>query len=247
MPFRIGSGISRPLETREGSPLDQIFRKVGQIIGVLSILFLLSFGQQTAATAEEWDSSDYGWFLAGGAAGFILHESAHALVSESFGFDARLESRREPIPFVVVRYDLVAVKSESGRIQYTDEEGRPVSEGAQKQYTIASAGINSQNISSEIILTLRPNLREERRPFLKGMLAFDVLTSVGYALVGRKDPDGDLRGMSEALGVDDKLVAAIIFLPAGLDAYRYYYPKSRWAPWASRAAKGYLLGLSLRW
>ncbi|TAK01645.1 MAG: hypothetical protein EPO39_14105 [Candidatus Manganitrophaceae bacterium] len=231
----------------ERARLDQIFTSTERIRWIIALLFLLSLGQGRAAAEEEWGSSDYGWFLAGGASAFVLHESAHALVAKSFGFDVRLESRRKPIPFIVVRYDLISIKDESGQIQYTDENGQPVSHGAEKRYATASAGINSQNISSEIILTLYPNLREEPRPFLKGVLAFDVLTSIGYALVGRKDPDGDLRGMSEALGVDDKLVGTLVFLPAALDAYRYFYPESRWAPWASRGAKGYLLGLSFRW
>jgi hypothetical protein len=169
------------------------------------------------------------------------------VVAESLGFDARLESRGKPIPFVVVRYDLIVKKDENGNVRYTDEAGRAVSNGAQKQYAIASAGINGQNITSEIILTLYPNLREEHRPFLKGVLAFDVFTSIGYALVGRKDRDGDLRGMSEALGVSDKWMATLVFLPAAVDTYRYFYPESRWAPWISRGAKGYLLGLALRW
>lgn len=209
------------------------------------IFFLLSFGQ--AESAEEWNASDLRWFVTGGAAGFLLHESAHALVAESLGFDARLESRGKPIPFVVVRYDLVSEKDENGHVRYIDEAGRAVSNGAQKQYAIASAGINSQNIASEIILTFHPNLRGERRPFLKGMLAFDIFTSIGYALVGRKDPDGDLRGMSEALGVNDKWMGTLVFLPAAIDTYRYFYPESRWAPWVSRGSKGYLLGLALRW
>lgn len=213
----------------------------------MSILLLLLLGQERTATAEEWKASDYGWFLAGGTAGFILHEGTHALVAESFGFDARLESRGKPIPFVVVRYDLVSKKDENGHVRYTDDEGKPVSNGAQKQYAIASAGINSQNITSEIILTLHPNLRQERRPFLKGVLAFDILTSTGYALVGRKDPDGDLRGMAESLGVNDKWMGALVFLPAAIDTYRYFYPESRWAPWVSRGSKGYLLGLAFRW
>ena len=53
--------------------------------------------------------------------------------------------------------------------------------------------------------------------------------------------------MSEALGVDDKWKGALVFLPSAIDAYRHDYPESRWAPWASRGSKGYLLGLALRW
>lgn len=247
LPFRFSSGISKPFDALKGVSLDWIFRKVHWISRPIWVGFLLLFVQGTAIGAEEWTASDYGWFLSGGAAAFFLHEGAHALVAESLGFDARLESRGKPIPFIVVRYDLVSTKDENGHVRYTDEEGRPVSDGAQKQYAIASAGINSQNITSEAILTLYPNLREERRPFLKGVLAFDILVSAGYALIGRKDPDGDLRGMSEALGVNDKWMATLVILPAAVDAYRYYYPESRWAPWVSRVSKGYLLGLALRW
>lgn len=82
---------------------------------------------------------------------------------------------------------------------------------------------------------------------LKDVLAFDMIVSVGYAFIGRKDPDGDLRGMSEALGVSDKWLGTLVFLPAAVDTYRYFYPDSRWAPWVSRGSKGYLLGLALRW
>jgi hypothetical protein len=53
--------------------------------------------------------------------------------------------------------------------------------------------------------------------------------------------------MSEALGVSDRIVGALVALPAAVDLYRYYYPESAWAPWAGRGAKGYLLGLSFRW
>lgn len=79
------------------------------------------------------------------------------------------------------------------------------------------------------------------------MLTFDILTSIGYALVGRKDPDGDLHGMSDALGAPDEVIGALIFLPAAVDLHRFYYPDSAWAPWMSRGAKAYFLGLSFRW
>lgn len=214
----------------------------------LVLLFLSFFSLwEGSAAAEEWEASDYGWFLTGGVSAFLLHESAHAIVAKSFGFGVRVESRQKPIPFVVVKYDLMVVRDESGRLKYLDKEGRPVEEGADKRFAIASAGINSQNITSEWILTRYPRLRDEPRPFLKGMLAFDIITSAGYAVVGRKDPDGDLRGMAESLGVKDRWVGALVFLPAAVDAYRYFYPEARWAPWVSRGAKGYLLGLALRW
>jgi hypothetical protein len=200
------------------------------------------------ARAEPWEVSDYAWFAAGGLSGFVIHESAHAAVAESLGLRPRLEIRHKPVPFVIVKYGLIPVKDSSGEVAYyTDRDGNLVSHGAQKRFVIASAGINSQTITSEWILTRHPRLAEESRPFLKGMLAFDILTSAGYALVGRKDPDGDLRGMSEALKVNDLIVGGMVLLPAVLDLYRYYHPDSAWAPWVDRGAKGYLLGLSFRW
>jgi len=210
-------------------------------------LVLVSGGGASGARAEPWAPSDVGRFIAGGLTGFVIHETAHAAVAESLGLKPRLEFRRKPVPFVVVDYDWVAVRDPSGKIVgYIDGDGYVVDYWRQKRFAIASAGFNSQNLASEWILSVYPHLREESRPFLKGMLTFDILTSVGYALVGRKDHDGDVRGMSEALNVNDWTIAGIVALPAALDLYRYYHPESVWIPWMDRGAKAYLLGLSFR-
>jgi hypothetical protein len=214
--------------------------------GALLLFAWFFFAPFAPAHGEEWEASDYAWFVAGGAAGFVVHEGAHMLVAESFGLHPHVGTRSNPVPFVVIRYDLVGRKGPSGT-EYFDRDGRPIAAGAQKKFATASAGINSQNLSSELILTRYPNLREERRPFLKGVLAFDIVTSIGYAVVGRRDPDGDLRGMAESRGVSNLFMAALVFAPAAIDLYRYYHPESVWAPWASRGAKAYLLGLSFRW
>ncbi len=210
-------------------------------------LVLVLVGGAAEARAEPWGASDYAWFVAGGLSGFVIHDAAHAVVAESLGLRPRLEIRHRPIPFIIVKYNFIAVEDASGEVAYySDRDGNPIPNGAQKNFVIASAGINSQNIASEWILSAHPNLREESRPYLKGMLAFDLLTSFGYVLVGRKDPDGDIRGMSEALKVNDGIIGGIVLLPAVLDLYRYYHPDSAWAPWVDRGAKGYLLGLSFR-
>ncbi|MBI3812543.1 MAG: hypothetical protein HY283_10130 [Nitrospirae bacterium] len=213
----------------------------------IMLVLVLEWGI-ASARAETWEASDYAWFAAGGLSGFVIHESAHAAVAESLGLRPRLEIRHKPVPFAIIKYDLIPVKDSSGEITYyTDRDGNPISNGGQKRFVIASAGINSQNIVSEWILTQYPRLADESRPYLKGILAFDILTSMGYALVGRKDPDGDLRGMSEALKVNDLIIGGIVLLPAAMDLYRYYHPDSVWAPWLDRGAKGYLLGFSIRW
>ena len=46
---------------------------------------------------------------------------------------------------------------------------------------ISSAGFWVQHGTNEWLLTRRPNLRRERAPFAKGVLAFNVLASMAYA------------------------------------------------------------------
>jgi hypothetical protein len=90
------------------------------------------------------------------------------------------------------------------------------------------------------VLTRRPNIRHEHAPFMKGALAFDVLTSVGYGTVAmfKAGPvERDTRGMADSIGVDERFVGALVIAPAILDAYRYFNPESRWATWTSRLVK----------
>ena len=97
-----------------------------------------------------------------------------------------------------------------------------------------------QALSSEWLLTRRPALRDARAPVAKGVLAFNVLNSVGYACVAfaRAGPfERDTRGMAESIGVDERAIGAMVLAPAILDAIRYFKPEARWAKWASRAAK----------
>ena len=97
-----------------------------------------------------------------------------------------------------------------------------------------------QDLSSEWILTRRPSLRDARAPVAKGVLAFNVLNSAGYAGVAfaRAGPfERDTRGMAGSIGVDERAIGALVLAPAVLDAIRYFKPQARWAKWASRAAK----------
>jgi hypothetical protein len=97
-----------------------------------------------------------------------------------------------------------------------------------------------QDLSSEWLLTKHPALRDARAPVAKGVLAFNVLNSVGYACVAfaRAGPfERDTRGMAESVGADERAIGALVLAPAVLDAIRYFKPEARWAKWASRAAK----------
>lgn len=109
-----------------------------------------------------------------------------------------------------------------------------------REFTISSAGFWMQDLSSEWLLTKRPTVREARAPIAKGVLAFNVLNSAGYACVAfaRAGPfERDTRGMATSIGVDERAIGALVLAPAVLDAIRYFNPDARWAKWTSRAAK----------
>jgi hypothetical protein len=162
-----------------------------------------------------------GKFLAGGLAGLVAHESGHLLADEAFGADVDFKRvELGGIPFFAVAHGA----------------GLPPRE----EYVISSAGFWAQHLTSEIILSARPRIRSERAPFLKGVLAFNVLTSVGYGAVAfaRAGPaERDTRAMAASLRTPEPWMGALVLAPAVLDAYRYHRPDSAWARWASRAVK----------
>jgi hypothetical protein len=170
-------------------------------------------------------------FFAGAALGLGLHESGHLVFDAAF--DAHPGVRKVSagfIPFFAITHEPVT----------------PL-----KEFTISSAGFWVQHSGSEFLLSRRPNLREEHAPFAKGLLAFNVLTSVMYAgaAFARSGPaERDTNGMALAADIDEPWIGATILAPALLDGARYYRPRSRTLRWASRGAKiaGALLILKAR-
>ena len=158
--------------------------------------------------------------LAGGAAGFLIHETGHLVFDVAFDAGPRLKGVRfGPFPFFALAHRDVSPRREA---------------------TIASAGFWMQDLTSEWLLTRHAALRTAHAPFVKGILAFNVLNSVGYAgaAFARAGPaERDTRGIANGTGVDERAVGAVVLAPAVLDAYRYFRPDAPWAKWASRAAK----------
>ncbi len=169
-------------------------------------------------------------FLLGGAAGLGLHEGSHLLADASFGVKPTLKAVRfGPFPFFAI----------------THPAGLP----PRQEFTISSAGFWMQHLSSEVVLTRHPDLRAERAPALKGVLAFNVLASVAYgsaAFAHAGPAERDTRGMAVSLGVTEPWMGALVLTPACLDAWRYFHPDSRWAKWLSRGVKVGAVALVLR-
>jgi len=166
-------------------------------------------------------TADIAMFLAGAALGLAAHESGHLVLDFAFNSKPRLKRvELGGIPFFAI----------------THRSDLP----SRREFAISSAGFWVQESWNENLLTRRPMLRHEHAPVAKGMMAFNILASIGYAAVAfaRTGPvERDTRGMADAVRVDERAIAALVLAPALLDGYRYFRPDVGWSKWASRAAK----------
>jgi hypothetical protein len=173
------------------------------------------------AQADEHPLRDTVEFLAGSAIGLGLHEGGHLLFDAMFDAEPGLAGVHfGPIPFFAITHR-------------NDVSPR-------REFAISSAGFWVQEASNEWLLTRRPTLHREHAPLAKGLFVFNVLNSVGYAVVAfaRTGPvQRDTRGMAASSGIDERTIGALVLAPALLDAYRYFRPYARWAKWGSRSAK----------
>ena len=165
--------------------------------------------------------ADTAAFLAGGAAAFGMHEGGHLLFDVIFDAQPHLAPvRYGPVPF----FAITPTRALSPR----------------QLFVVASAGLWTQQISSEWLQPAHRDLRHEHAPFAKGMLAFDVLTSIGYATAAFTETgpvQRDTRGIAVGASVSERTIGVLVLAPAVLEAYRYFKPNSVWARWAIRAVE----------
>jgi hypothetical protein len=141
---------------------------------IASIVCLLLFTARSAFAQQPGDpppaqpngqaALDSVKFIAGGAAGLVMHESGHLLFDAIFDAKPYLTGvHLGPVPFFAIshRSDL------SPRLEFT----------------VSSAGFWIQQATDEWMLTRRPSLGDEHAWGAKGLLAFTVLNSVGYSIV----------------------------------------------------------------
>jgi hypothetical protein len=191
---------------------------------------------------------NFGLFAAGAISALTLHETGHLITNLAFGnvpgFTPILYAKF--IPFFVIDPHLHACGTQPQ--QYCHQDGTRFGAGRDGYYVINMAGFQMQNIGSELILSIWPDLYYTHAPYRKGMLAMDIFLSIGYgsfSLLGIEDPHGDLSGANERDLYPKVLLASAVILPAAVDLYRYFFPDSKWAPWVSRTAKAGLLGMDL--
>ena len=162
--------------------------------------------------------------------GLAAHELGHLMFALAFDADPSLKRVEfHGIPFFAL----------------THRPGLP----PRKELVVSSAGFWVQHAGNEWILSKHPRLRHARAPLLKGVVAFNVLTSAAYAgaAFARTGPyERDTRGIADSARIDERWVGALVLAPAALDAWRYFDPDAKWPVWASRGAKVGLLLLLLR-
>jgi hypothetical protein len=169
-------------------------------------------------------------FLGGAALALGAHEAAHVVTDLAFGATPTVTR----VDFHGLPFFAITPEGDLSR---------------RERFTIASAGFWTQHAGSEWILTKTPDLRRQRAPVRKGMLAFNVLASAAYAgaAFAKTGPgERDTLGMADGARVDERVVGVLVLVPAVLDTVRYYRADAKWAVWASRGVKIGLVLLVVR-
>ena len=180
---------------------------------------------------------------AGFLTAFVVHEACHGVANLAMGNVPTLEPVRFLgfLPFLAVSPGIICNQGVCVR-----RNGTPFLPGPRGYAVIVSAGLICQEVADEIILTVRPRLRYEKAPFLKGMLLFNTAASVAYGianLAGIEPPEGDLRNLDGVSPLPRGVFAAVILGTAALDVARYFLPDTQWLPWVSRGSKVVTIGM----
>jgi hypothetical protein len=207
----------------------------------LSLALLLCAG----AARADIDWQDVGLFAGGAATALVAHEAGHATANFSMGNVPHVEqvSFVGAVPFFAVAPDIYCIGKNCVR-----RDGSPFGPGRSGLLLILMAGFDVQHLTDEVLLTRDPQLRLHHAPFTTGMLAFNTLTSVAYAvsnLTGIEPNAGDLSDAFRDAGAPRAWTVGLLFGIAGLDVARWVFPDAEWLAQLSRAAKVAFLGLPL--
>ncbi len=191
------------------------------LLRLLTLLILISPNPASAWSLNQ-SRDNTGVFLLGLAGGYLAHEAGHILIAKSKGYRVELDGPTLTYPG--------AQLSDAERLQ------------------ISSAGFQAQWLATEAAFFYRNKKRMTAAGdnFSAGVICSQLLISAAYLTVLNDHPDGDLHGISEATDLTTIQLAALIAIPAVLDAWRLFgrdVPK--WVPLLSVSSKG--AGLAAVW
>lgn len=178
------------------------------------------------AVADPWEFSrikkNGGAFLAGFASGYAAHELGHIVVANSLGFDTDFDGLTIIYPDATM----------------TDAE----------QLQVTSAGFQTQWLVSEAALRYRNGreLTDFGDNYNAGLVVAHLAITAAYMTVLMNHEDGDLEGMSEATGISNDKLAALVAIPALLDTWRLFGSNvPKWVPALSAGTK--VIGITMIW
>ncbi|MFZ3091635.1 MAG: hypothetical protein WA240_13570 [Nitrospirota bacterium] len=161
---------------------------------LLLFLTLLFFSSQPAY------AFDYLKFALGIGSGYVIHEAAHQAVADING-----------TPF---KWKAGSGGTWVSSSNTTDSE----------RYELASAGLGSQILSSEIILNSKSIPKDSE--YVIGMLTFNVVNALIYVvsdgIMYPNDNHGDIEVMDKA-GLDKDYVSTFLIVHSLYTIYRAYY------------------------
>jgi hypothetical protein len=221
----------------------------------LTILLAAALGSRTCRAEGEggdgdgdgapaWTWGDAARLGAGALTGLAAHEAGHVVANLALGNVPAVEGFLALgfIPFFAVRPYITC-----GETACTKRDGSTFGAGRRGKFAIVAAGFNVQHLGDEILLWSWPELRYGSGPYRKGLLAFNTITSVVYAVgswAGLEDPRGDIANAAQISGISHRVLALFVLAPALLDGVRYFYPGARWAPFAAATSKATFIGLN---
>jgi hypothetical protein len=178
------------------------------------------------ARADGWtlpgSQSEWGSFALGVISGLGVHELGHFVVARAKGYSTSLDGLS---------------------IVYPDEDLA----GAD-QLQVASAGFQAQWLMTEIALRDSQGRALKTPPgnFAAGVVCAHLGISLAYLTFLKNHKQGDVYGMSEATGYSRTRIAAVLAIPAALDAWRLFgNDVPEWVPQVSLLGKG--LGMAWAW
>src|SRR6266567_100109 len=200
--------VSNACATRPSAAAKHCFSVTAQVIGAILLTVELTAAQeprlvvpiddaQSVQPATSPSPSAVVEFLAGGALALGAHESGHLLFDAIFNAHPAIQKVSfHGLPFFAI----------------THEPGL----SDRREFVIDSAGFWVQEGTDEWLLHRHPDLRHERAPMLKGVMAFNVIASVAYAgaAFARTGPvERDTRGMAASLHWKEPAVGVLILVP----------------------------------
>ena len=183
--------------------------KVRRLALVLTTLLCLAPASVFSGDWSPAKITDWPGFLLGMAGGVTAHELGHVLVARTEGYS--------------IHHDGVS-------ITYS-----PDFRSRADHLRIASAGFQGQWLAAETAFAAG----NKNNNLAAGIICGHLATSFAYLVVLKDHPRGDTVGMAAATGLTVNQVAALLALPAALDAWRLFgHDVPGWVPGLSLAIKG---------